>query len=320
MSPETPAVRHDWTKDELTAIYDAPFANLIYLAQSVHRAHFPANEVQISMLLSIKTGGCKEDCGYCSQSAKAKAGVKATKLMEIEAVLEKARAAKAAGATRFCMGAAWREPKDKDLDQICEMIRQVRALGMETCVTLGMLTDDQVERLRQAGLDYYNHNLDTSPEYYGKVISTRTYQDRLDTLKALRAAGIHVCCGGIIGMGEEKEDRIGLIHKLATLEQHPESVPINMLMRIAGTQMEDAPPIDPFELIRTIATARIAMPKSFVRLSAGRENMNEQTQALCFIAGANSIFSGEKLLTTNNPGTDKDSDLLARLGIKAMVL
>jgi biotin synthase len=290
----------------------------MFRAQSVHRAHFDANQVQTSTLLSIKTGGCPEDCGYCSQSAKNETGLKASKLMEVEAVLADARAAKAAGASRFCMGAAWRNPKDKDLDKVCEMVEGVRALGMETCVTLGMLTAPQASRLKQAGLDYYNHNLDTSPEYYRHIISTRTYQDRLDTLDHVRGAGINVCCGGIVGMGESAEDRIGLIHALATLPAHPESVPINALVQIEGTPQALSTPLDPLDFVRTIAVARITMPKSFVRLSAGREEMSDETQALCFLAGANSIFYGERLLTTPNPVAGKDRALFARLGISLM--
>ena len=310
--------RSDWTREEISALFAQPFADLMFRAQSVHRAHFDANQVQTSTLLSIKTGGCPEDCGYCSQSAKNETGLKASKLMEVEAVLADARAAKAAGASRFCMGAAWRNPKDKDLDKVCEMVEGVRALGMETCVTLGMLTAPQASRLKQAGLDYYNHNLDTSPEYYRHIISTRTYQDRLDTLDHVRGAGINVCCGGIVGMGESAEDRIGLIHALATLPAHPESVPINALVQIEGTPQAMSTPLDPLDFVRTIAVARITMPKSFVRLSAGREEMSDETQALCFLAGANSIFYGERLLTTPNPVAGKDRALFARLGISLM--
>ena len=310
--------RSDWTREEISALFAQPFADLMFRAQSVHRAHFDANQVQTSTLLSIKTGGCPEDCGYCSQSAKNETGLKASKLMEVEAVLADARAAKAAGASRFCMGAAWRNPKDKDLDKVCEMVEGVRALGMETCVTLGMLTAPQASRLKQAGLDYYNHNLDTSPEYYRHIISTRTYQDRLDTLEHVRGAGINVCCGGIVGMGESAEDRIGLIHALATLPAHPESVPINALVQIEGTPQALSTPLDPLDFVRTIAVARITMPKSFVRLSAGREEMSDETQALCFLAGANSIFYGERLLTTPNPVAGKDRALFARLGISLM--
>jgi len=310
--------RSDWTREEISALFAQPFADLMFRAQSVHRAHFDANQVQTSTLLSIKTGGCPEDCGYCSQSTKNETGLKASKLMEVEAVLADARAAKAAGASRFCMGAAWRNPKDKDLDKVCEMVEGVRALGMETCVTLGMLTAPQASRLKQAGLDYYNHNLDTSPEYYRHIISTRTYQDRLDTLDHVRGAGINVCCGGIVGMGESAEDRIGLIHALATLPAHPESVPINALVQIEGTPQALSTPLAPLDFVRTIAVARITMPKSFVRLSAGREEMSDETQALCFLAGANSIFYGERLLTTPNPVAGKDRALFARLGISLM--
>jgi biotin synthase len=310
--------RSDWTREEISALFAQPFADLMFRAQSVHRAHFDANQVQTSTLLSIKTGGCPEDCGYCSQSTKNETGLKASKLMEVEAVLADARAAKAAGASRFCMGAAWRNPKDKDLDKVCEMVEGVRALGMETCVTLGMLTAPQASRLKQAGLDYFNHYLDTSPEYYRHIISTRTYQDRLDTLDHVRGAGINVCCGGIVGMGESAEDRIGLIHALATLPAHPESVPINALVQIEGTPQALSTPLDPLDFVRTIAVARITMPKSFVRLSAGREEMSDETQALCFLAGANSIFYGERLLTTPNPVAGKDRALFARLGISLM--
>src|SRR3954464_6316086 len=312
--------RSDWTREEIAALFALPFPELMFRAQSVHRAHFDPSQVQISQLLSIKTGGCPEDCGYCSQSAKYETGVKATKLMEVEAVLADARAAKAAGASRFCMGAAWRSPKDKDLDVVCAMVEGVKALGMETCVTLGMLTGEQAARLKQSGLDYYNHNLDTSPEYYRHIISTRTYQDRLDTLEHVRDAGIAVCCGGIVGMGESAEDRIGLIHALATLPVHPESVPINALVQIEGTPQGLATPIDPIDFVRMIAVARITMPKSMVRLSAGREQMSEETQALCFLAGANSIFYGPKLLTTPNPVADTDRTLFARLGLSPMPL
>ena len=310
--------RSDWTREEIAALFALPFADLLFRAQSVHRAHFDANQVQTSTLLSIKTGGCPEDCGYCSQSAKNETGLKASKLMDVEAVLADARAAKAAGASRFCMGAAWRNPKDKDLDTVCEMVEGVRALGMETCVTLGMLTAPQAVRLKQAGLDYYNHNLDTSPEYYRHVITTRTYQDRLDTLEHVRGAGINVCCGGIVGMGESAEDRTGLIHALATLPVHPESVPINALVQIEGTPQSVSKPLDPLDFVRTIAVARITMPKSMVRLSAGREEMSDETQALCFLAGANSIFYGARLLTTPNPVADSDRALFSRLGISLM--
>jgi biotin synthase len=312
------APRSDWTRAEIAALFALPFPELLFRAQAVHRAHFDPTQVQISTLLSIKTGGCPEDCGYCSQSAKHETGVKATKLMDVEAVLADARAARAAGASRFCMGAAWRSPKDKDLDQVCAMVEGVKALGMETCVTLGMLTAPQATRLKEAGLDYYNHNLDTSPEYYRHIISTRTYQDRLDTLEAVRAAGIHVCCGGIVGMGESAEDRVGLIHALATLPVHPESVPVNALMRIEGTPQGRSAPLEPLDFVRMIAVARITMPRSMVRLSAGREAMSAETQALCFLAGANSIFYGPRLLTTANPAADADRALFARLGLTAM--
>ena len=267
-------IRHDWTREELAELFALPFADLIFRAQTVHRRHFAANEVQISTLLSIKTGGCPEDCGYCSQSAHHESGLKASKLMDVSAVVADARNAKHAGATRFCMGAAWRSPKDKDLDAVCEMVSEVKALGMETCVTLGMLTQEQAAKLKGAGLDYYNHNIDTSPEYYEKIITTRSFQDRLDTLEAVREAGINVCCGGIVGMGEDEADRVGMIHALCTLPQHPESVPINLLMRVEGTKLADAPPLDALDFVRTVAVARIAMPKSFVRLSAGREYMS----------------------------------------------
>ncbi len=310
--------RHDWTRAEVKALFALPFPDLIFRAAQVHRANFDPAEVQISTLLSIKTGGCPEDCAYCPQSAKFDTGVKAGKLMDIEAVLAEARAAKAGGASRFCMGAAWRSPKDRDLDKVCAMVEGVKALGMETCVTLGMLEAAQARRLKDAGLDYYNHNLDTSPEFYGEIVSTRCYQDRLDTLDNVRAAGINVCCGGIVGMGETLEDRAGMIAALASLPVHPESVPINMLVQVEGTPLSGAPRIDTFDFVRTIAVARIAMPASMVRLSAGREDMSEETQALCFLAGANSIFYGPKLLTTPNPERDRDMRLLDKLGLKAM--
>ena len=312
--------RSDWTRAEIAALFDLPFPELMFRAASVHRAHFDPTQVQTSTLLSVKTGGCPEDCGYCSQSSKYETGVKASKLMEVEAVLADARAAKQAGASRFCMGAAWRSPKDKDLDQVCAMVEGVKALGMETCVTLGMLTAPQALRLKDAGLDYYNHNLDTSPEYYRHIISTRTYQDRLETLGHVRAAGIHVCCGGIVGMGESAEDRVGLIHALATLPAHPESVPINALVQIEGTPQGLSQPLDPIDFVRMIAVARITMPRSMVRLSAGRQEMSEETQALCFLAGANSIFYGPKLLTTPNPVADSDRALFGKLGLSPMPL
>lgn len=312
------AARHDWTREEIAALFALPFPDLMFQAQSVHRAHFDPTEVQVSTLLSIKTGGCPEDCAYCPQSAKYDTGVKAEKLMAIEAVLAEAKAAKDAGASRFCMGAAWRSPKDRDLDKVCAMIEGVRAMGMETCVTLGMLTSPQAQRLKESGLDYYNHNLDTSPEFYGDIISTRTYQDRLDTLAHVRDAGINVCCGGIVGMGEGEDDRVGMIHALATLPSHPESVPINLLVQVEGTPLAQGAALDPIDFVRTIAVARITMPRSMVRLSAGREDMTDEMQALCFLAGANSIFYGPKLLTTPNPLADRDSQLLNRLGLRAM--
>ena len=314
------APRSDWTREEIAALFALPFPELMFRAQSIHRANFDPTQVQISTLLSIKTGGCPEDCGYCSQSSKYDTGVKASKLMEVDAVLADARAAKAAGASRFCMGAAWRSPKDKDLEAVCAMVEGVKALGMETCVTLGMLTPPQAVRLKQAGLDYYNHNLDTSPDYYRHIISTRTYQDRLDTLDHVREAGINVCCGGIVGMGESAEDRVGLIHALASLPVHPESVPINALVQIEGTPQGLATPLDGIDFVRTIAVARITMPKSMVRLSAGRETMSEETQALCFLAGANSIFYGPRLLTTPNPVADSDRALFGKLGLSPMPL
>jgi biotin synthase len=311
-------VRHDWTRAEIGALFALPFPELLFRAQSIHRQYFDPAEVQISTLLSIKTGGCPEDCAYCPQSARYDTGVNAEKLMALDAVLAEARAAKSAGASRFCMGAAWRSPKDRDLEQVCEMVGAVKALGLETCATLGMLSAAQARALKRAGLDYYNHNLDTSPEFYGEIITTRVYQDRLETLGHVRDAGIHVCCGGIVGMGESRADRIGMIATLAALPVHPESVPINMLVRVAGTPLADQPPLDPFEFVRTIAVARITMPRSVVRLSAGREDMSEQTQALCFLAGANSIFYGPKLLTTANPERDRDRVLLDKLGLSPM--
>jgi biotin synthase len=311
-------VRHDWTREEVRALFALPFPELMFRAQSVHRRYFDPTEVQISTLLSIKTGGCPEDCAYCPQSAHFDTSVNAEKLMAVEAVIAEARAAKAAGASRFCMGAAWREPRDRDLDKVCAMVAGIRAIGLESCATLGMLTAAQAKRLKAAGLDYYNHNLDTSPEYYGAIITTRTYQDRLDTLGHVRDAGIHVCCGGIVGMGESAEDRVGMIATLASLPAHPESVPINMLVRVAGTPLANGAAIDTIDFVRTIAVARITMPKSVVRLSAGREDMSEETQALCFLAGANSIFYGPKLLTTPNPERDRDQQLMDKLGLVPM--
>ena len=315
-------VRNDWTRAEVRALFALPFPELMFEAQRVHRLHFDPAEVQISTLLSIKTGGCPEDCAYCPQAARYDTGVTAEKLMELGAVLAEARAAKQAGASRFCMGAAWRSPKDRDVENVCAMVEGVKALGLETCATLGMLTAGQAQRLKRSGLDYYNHNLDTSPEFYGAIITTRTYQDRLDTLDHVRAAGIHVCCGGIVGMGEGAEDRVGMIATLASLPVHPESVPINMLVQVEGTPLATgdtkAAKLDPLEFVRTIAVARICMPKSVVRLSAGREDMTEEAQALCFLAGANSIFYGPKLLTTPNPERDRDMRLLDKLGLRPM--
>jgi biotin synthase len=311
----TGALRHDWTRAEIAALFALPIPELMFRAQAAHRLFFDPTEIQIATLLSIKTGGCPEDCAYCPQSAQYDTGLKASKLMAVEAVLDEARAAKAAGADRFCMGAAWRSPKDRDLDAVCAMIEGVKALGLETCVTLGMLDGAQARRLKGAGLDYYNHNLDTSPEFYGEIITTRTYQDRLDTLDHVRTAGIHVCCGGIVGMGEGREDRVGLIHTLATLPKHPESVPINLLVQVEGTPLAGTGALEKFEFVRTVAAARIAMPGSWVRLSAGREAMSEELQALCFLAGANSIFYGPKLLTTPNPDADRDRVLLDKLGM-----
>ena len=314
-APGTP--RSDWSRDEVKAIHDAPFADLMHAAGHVHRLHHRAGEVQKSQLLSIKTGGCPEDCGYCNQSAKFETGLKASRLMDTETVLEKARAARAGGATRFCMGAAWRSLKPRDEPKICEMIEGVKALGLETCMTLGMLEEGQAERLKEAGLDYYNHNLDTSPEYYGKIITTRTWEDRIETLGRVRGAGIKVCCGGIIGMGEGKEDRIGLLTELARLDPHPESVPINHLVQVSGTPLSGSAPLDGIDFVRAIATARIIMPLSVVRLSAGREGMSRELQALCILAGAGSIFVGEELLTTPNPSLTRDAQMFDTLGLEA---
>jgi len=310
------AVRHDWSREEIEALYELPFNDLLYQAQQVHRQHFDPNAVQISTLMSIKTGACPEDCAYCPQSAHYKTDLEIEKLVPVEQVVAAARSARQRGASRFCMGAAWRSPRDKDLEPVLDMIRQVKELGLETCVTLGMLTADQTRRLREAGLDYYNHNLDTAPDFYGEIITTRTYQDRLDTLAHVRDAGIHVCAGGIVGLGESRRDRAGLVQSLANLPEHPESVPINNLVRVEGTPLEEAGAVDNFEFIRTIAVSRITMPHSAVRLSAGRESMSDEMQALCFLAGANSIFYGEKLLTTANPEADEDRQLFARLGLK----
>ena len=311
-------LRHDWSTNEIEQLFNMPFNDLLFHAQQVHRGHFDPNEVQVSTLLSIKTGRCPEDCGYCPQSVRYETEVDNEALMPIEQVLEQARAAKAKGSSRFCMGAAWRSPKDRDLDQVIEMVKGVKALGLETCLTLGMLSEAQTQRLKEAGLDYYNHNLDTSPEFYGDVITTRTYRDRLDTLQRVRDAGMHVCCGGILGMGEARADRIGLLQQLANQPQHPESVPINLLVKVEGTPLANAEELDPIEFVRSIAVARILMPASHVRLSAGREAMSDEMQALCFLAGANSIFYGEKLLTTPNPAADQDRQLFARLGLTAV--
>ena len=313
-------LRSDWGRREAEALYALPFADLMFRAQSIHRANFDPNHVETASLLSIKTGGCPEDCGYCSQSSHYDTGLKATRLMNQADVVATARRAKEAGASRFCMAAAWRNPKDRDLDQVCEMVSAVKGLGMETCVTLGMLTPPQAARLHDAGLDFYNHNVDTSPEYYDKIITTRTLQDRIDTLAHVRDAGIKVCCGGIIGMGEQVEDRLGMLVLLANLESHPESVPINLWNEVKGVPVNDtAARPDPIDLVRLIAVARILMPKSVVRLSAGRQYMSDELQALCFLAGANSIFIGDVLLTTKNPERNRDADLLDRLGIKSQL-
>ena len=309
-------IRHDWTPEDVAALLAQPFNDLLFQAQTVHRRHFKSNELQMSQLLSIKTGGCPEDCGYCSQSAKFDTGLKASKLMEVDAVIEEARKARDNGASRYCLGAAWRGPKDRDLDQLCAMVQGVKDLGLETCMTLGMLTDSQARRLKEAGLDYYNHNIDTSARYYPEVTTTRSFQDRLDTLERVRHVGMKVCCGGIVGMGERLSDRIDMLLTLANLEQHPESVPINGLMPTKGTPLGKSTPLDPIEFVRTIAAARILMPKSVVRLSAGRENMSDEMQALCFLAGANSVFVGDRLLTTDNPERDKDTRLFEKLGLE----
>ena len=308
-------IRHDWQIDEVLALYALPFNDLLFKAQSIHRANFNPNEVQISSLLSIKTGSCSEDCGYCPQSARYDSGVKSEALMPVDEVLKAAQLAQSQGATRFCMGAAWRKPKDSDIERVVEMVQGVKSLGMETCVTLGMLTDTQTTRLKEGGLDYYNHNLDTSEEYYAEVITTRTYQDRLDTLERVRNSGINVCCGGIVGMGESDLDRANLLIQLANMPKHPESVPVNMLVQVEGTRLLGTEELDPILFIRTLAVARIMMPKSRVRLSAGRNSMSDEMQALCFLAGANSIFYGDKLLTTDNPMTNHDLALFNRLGI-----
>ena len=309
-------VRNDWTLDEARAIFAAPFNDLLFHAQRVHRDNFEPNRVQVSTLLSVKTGACPEDCKYCPQSVRYDTGLDREELLDVAAVVAAAQAAMSSGATRFCMGAAYRSPKPKQLEQIKQMVREVRALGLETCATAGMLTAQQARELKDAGLDYYNHNLDTSPEVYGEIITTRTYQDRLDTLQAVRDAGISVCCGGILGMGESEADRVSLLHTLATLPQHPESVPINQLVQVPGTPLHGLPELDPLEFVRVVASARLLMPRSYVRLSAGRTDMSDAVQALCFLAGANSIFYGDRLLTTPNPGRSHDQQLFERLGIE----
>ena len=326
MTDTAPAtVRTDWTRDEIAELFDLPFTELVFRAAQIHRQHHQPDAVQLCTLLSIKTGGCPEDCGYCSQSVSADSGVEATKLMDVREVLQRAAQARDAGSQRFCMGAAWRNPKDRDMPKIVEIVEGVAAMGMETCMTLGMLSPNQADQLQAAGLDYYNHNVDTGPEYYDRVISTRTYSDRLDTLDNVRKAGINVCSGGIVGMGETRADRVGFVHTLATLERHPESVPVNALVPVKGTvlgdMLADTPlaQIDDIEFVRTIAVARITMPLSMVRLSAGRESMSEATQALCFMAGANSIFTGDKLLTAPNAGDDEDSAMMAKLGLKPLL-
>ncbi|MQP77290.1 biotin synthase BioB [Stenotrophomonas sp. MYb238] len=311
-------IRHDWSREELLALFDLPFPELLFRAASVHREHFDPAQVQVSTLLSVKTGGCPEDCAYCPQAQRYDTGVNAQKLMDTDSVVARARAAREAGASRFCMGAAWRSPKDRDIPKVAAMIREVKALGLETCATLGMLEGHQARALKDAGLDYYNHNLDTAPDYYDSIIHTRQYQDRLDTLEHVRNAGLKTCCGGIVGMGETREHRAGLLLALANLPAHPDSVPINRLVQVAGTPLHGSAELDPFEFVRMIAVARIAMPRSMVRLSAGRESMSDELQALCFAAGANSIFYGEKLLTTGNPDTARDQALFARLGIRPM--
>ena len=311
-------IRHDWTRDEVAALFALPFNELLHRAHCVHREHHDANAVQVSTLLSIKTGGCPEDCAYCPQAARYDTGVAAQKLMEVDAVLARAKAAKAAGASRFCMGAAWRGPKDRDIPKVAEIVRAVKDLGLETCATLGLLGDGHAQQLKDAGLDYYNHNIDTAPEFYGEIIHTREYQDRLQTLEQVRDAGLKTCCGGIVGMGETRAQRAGLLQALANLPEHPHSVPINQLVPVPGTPLADAEPLDPFEFVRAIAVARILMPHSIVRLSAGRQQMDDAVQALCFHAGAGSIFYGEKLLTTGNPDTEHDRALFRRLDLHAM--
>ncbi|OGA19361.1 MAG: biotin synthase BioB [Betaproteobacteria bacterium RIFCSPLOWO2_02_FULL_63_19] len=325
VSTQTPLVRHavpttpqNWTVDAVADLFDIPFNDLLYRAQQVHRANFPEGEIELATLLSIKTGGCPEDCAYCPQAARYHTGIEAGKLVPLAEVVAAAQAAKQNGATRFCMGAAWREPKGRDIEKVQAMVSAVKSLGLETCATLGMLTDEQAVQLKESGLDYYNHNLDTAPEYYGKIITTRVYQDRLDTLGHVRRAGLKVCCGGIVGMGESREQRAGLIAQLANLDPYPESVPINHLVQVAGTPLQGTEPLDPLEFVRTIAVARITMPQARVRLSAGRRELGEAVQTLCFLAGANSIFYGDKLLTTGNPEAEADRDLLAKLGLKTI--
>lgn len=317
-TPDPAQPRHDWTLSEVEALFELPFSDLVFRAAQVHRTWFDPSELQLSQLLSVKTGGCPEDCGYCSQSQHFKTATTASKLMDAETVIAAARAAKAGGAQRFCMGAAWRDLKDRDMPKVAAMIGGVKALGLETCATLGMLTPDQAKTLKVAGLDYYNHNLDTGPDYYDQVVTTRTYQDRLETLAAVRDAGMSTCCGGIVGMGETRRDRAGLLHQLATLPSHPESLPINDLMPIPGTPLGDSTPVDGLEFVRMIAIARLVCPKSMVRIAAGREHMSREQQALCFLAGANSIFVGARLLTTDNPGRDADDALLAELKMRPM--
>ncbi|PHS22981.1 MAG: biotin synthase BioB [Methylophaga sp.] len=312
-------IRHDWQQEEVEALYELPFADLMFRAQTSHRENFDPNAVQISTLLSIKTGGCAEDCGYCPQSVHHESSVKAEPMLPLDEVLESAAEAKSAGASRFCMGAAWRSLKDRDLERVAEMVSGVKELGLETCVTLGMLKEHQAKRLKEAGLDYYNHNLDTSPEFYGNIISTRVYQNRLDTLSYVRDADINVCSGGIVGLGENSADRAGLLMALANMPSHPQSVPINLLVKVEGTPLAENEDIDPLEFVRTIAVARLMMPKSYVRLSAGRESMSDELQAMCFLAGANSIFYGDKLLTTDNPDAHHDLRLFERLGINTVV-
>ena len=318
MSTTFASLRHDWTVAEAVFLFELSFNDLLFQAHGVHRANFDPNAVQLSTLLSIKTGFCPEDCAYCPQSVRYDTGLERERLLPLEEVLAAARRARSSGATRFCMGAAWRSPKDRDLDQVVEMVQGVKAIGLETCLTLGMLTDRQARRLKEAGLDYYNHNLDTSPEFYGNIITTRTYQDRLDTLEHVRAAGLNVCCGGIVGMGEDRRDRAGLLVALANLPKHPESVPINMLVQVEGTPLYGVDRLDGLEFVRTVAVARIMLPGSYVRLSAGRSAMSDELQAWCYFAGANSIFYGEKLLTTENPKADHDRELFQRLGIRPL--